>query len=98
MFYIKAGEVVALHPYVLHSGSLSVESNRSFSIVIYKKPTAADDRAVELPAAWERQKDCILIPGVDKFYLTLDELHTGDLKDNRGYVTGKRPVRLPTWN
>lgn len=98
-FYIKAGEVIALHPYVLHSGSLSVEPNRSFSIVIYKQPVPESTRAaVPLPNAWQRGQSHLKLPGIDKFYLTLEELHTGDLKDNRGYITGKRAIRLPRWD
>jgi len=97
MFYVRAGEVIALHPYVLHSGSLSVEPDRSFSILIYKKPATGGQPKAELPRAWAQRQDCLKIAGVDKFYLTLEELHTDDLKTNRGFVAGKRPVRLPTW-
>jgi hypothetical protein len=98
MFYIKTGEVIALHPYVLHSGSLSVEPDRSFSIVIYKQPVSEGvKRAVKLPGAWESARDLLKLPGIDKFYLTLDEFHTDDLRNNHGYIAGKRPIRLPTW-
>jgi hypothetical protein len=84
---------------VLHSGSLSVEPDRSFSILIYKQPAPEGEKAaVPLPNAWQRGQSHLKLPGIDKFYLTLEELHTGDLKDNRGYITGKRPVRLPNWN
>ena len=97
MFYVRAGEVIALHPYVLHSGSLSVEPNRSFSILIYKKLATVGKPQVELPRVWSQREDCLKIAGADKFYLTLEELHTDDLKTNRGFVAGKRPVRLPAW-
>jgi hypothetical protein len=97
LFYIKAGEVIALHPYVLHSGSLSVEPDRSFSIVIYKKPvTNEGQRRVQLPEQWRQKQELLKLAGIDKFYLTLEELHTDDLKDNRGYITDKKTVRLPT--
>jgi hypothetical protein len=97
MFYIQAGEVIALHPYVLHSGSLSVEPDRSFAILIYKKPAGESDRTVAMPEEWPQRQDCIRIPGVDKWYLTLEELHTDDLRDNRGFIADRRPVRLPNW-
>jgi len=96
-FFVPAGQVVALHPYVLHSGSLSVEPDRSFSVIIYKKPVTDNQQIIALPAAWQKGQDCLKIAGVDKFYLTLDELHTEDLKTNRGFITAKRPIRLPTW-
>ena len=95
MFYIKAGDVIALYPYVLHSGSLSVEPDRSFSIIIYKKPAQAEDLVVRLPDAWAGGQQQIKLPNVDKFYLTLEELHTAELKDNRGFIPARRPVRLP---
>lgn len=98
MFYVRAGEVIALHPYVLHSGSLSVEPDRGFAILIYKKPAGGSDRTVAMPQEWPGAKACIRIAGVDKFYLTLDELHTGDLEGNRGFILSKRPIRLPHWN
>ena len=97
MFYVRAGEVIALHPYVLHSGSLSVEPDRGFAIVIYKEPATDADRTVAMPQNWPQHKDCIKIEGVDKFYLTLDELHTGDLEANGGFIVDKRPIRLPNW-
>jgi hypothetical protein len=97
MFYVKAGEVIALHPYVLHSGSLSVEPDRSFSILIYKKPVTGTQQTVELPRVWQQRQDWLKIANVDKFYLTLAELHTDDLKDNRGFITDTRPLRLPDW-
>jgi hypothetical protein len=84
---------------VLHSGSLSVEPGRSFSIVIYKKPvTKSTDAPVRLPEDWRRGREHVRLPDIDKLYLTLDELHTGDLKNHRGYIAGKRPIRLPNWN
>jgi len=95
MFYVPAGDVIALHPYVLHSGSLSVEPDRSFSIMIYKKPAQAGDLVVKLPDAWEDWQESIKLPDVDKYYLTLEELHTGDLKDNNGFIAASRPLRLP---
>ena len=95
MFYIKAGDVIALYPYVLHSGSLSVEPDRSFSIIIYKKPALPQDLVVRLPDAWAGGQQQIKLPNVDKFYLTLEELHTAELKDNRGFIPARRPVRLP---
>ena len=95
MFYIKAGDVIALHPYVLHSGSLSVEPDRSFSIIIYKKPALPQDLVVRLPDAWAGGQQQIKLPNVDKLYLTLEELHTVELKDNRGFIPARRPVRLP---
>jgi hypothetical protein len=97
MFYIKAGDVIALHPYVLHSGSLSVEPDRSFSIIIYKKPVQTGDLIIRLPEAWADGQQHIKLPDVDKFYLTLKELHTGELKNNFGFITTRRPARLPTW-
>ena len=97
MFYIKAGDVIDLHPYVLHSGSLSVEPDRSFSIIIYKKPVQAEDLVVRLPDAWAGGQQQIKLPNVDKFYLTLEELHTAELKDNRGFIPARKPVRLPNW-
>lgn len=97
MFYVKAGEVIALYPYVLHSGSLSVEPDRSFSILIYKKPAGPDQQTVELPPAWQQRQAWLKIANVDKYYLTLAELHTDDLKDNHGFITDTQPLRLPDW-
>jgi hypothetical protein len=97
MFYVRAGEVIALHPYVLHSGSLSVEPDHNFSILIYKKPAATKRQVVALPDAWRQHQDWLKIVGADKFYLTLAELHTDDLKDNRGFIPATRPLRLPAW-
>jgi hypothetical protein len=97
MFYVRAGEVIALHPYVLHSGSLSVEPDRSFSIAIYKRPvTSESQRPVQLPEQWHQKEELLKLAGIDKFYLTLEELHTADLKNNRGYITDKMTIRLPT--
>lgn len=96
LFYVRAGEVIALHPYVLHSGSLSVEPDRSFSVIIYKKPVTGDGESrVRLPDDWAARKGLLKIPDVDKYYLTLDKLHTAELAANRGYITDKRPLRLP---
>jgi len=97
MFYVRAGAVIALHPYVLHSGSLSVEPDRSFSILIYKRPAAGDQHRIVLPAAWEKAQSRLKIAGADRFYLTLAELYTDDLKDLRGFITAPRPLRLPDW-
>ncbi len=112
MFYVKAGEVIALRPYVLHSGALSVEPNRDFSVIIYKEPLPTYqsrmslDSIVEewlqrapaqLPEQWEQKQTWLKIAGTDKYYLTLAELHTGDLADNRGFVVDTRPLRLPNW-
>jgi len=97
MFYVKAGDVIALHPYVLHSGSLSVEPDRSFSIIIYKKPAQAADSVVRLPNAWQQWQPRLKLPDIDKYFLTLEELHTAELKDNLGFIAGRRPVRLPQW-
>ena len=97
MFYVPAGDVIALHPYVLHSGSLSVEPDRSFSIMIYKKPVQAGDLVVKLPNAWEDWKKSIKLPDIDKYYLTLEELHNDDLRENRGYIADKNAIRLPNW-
>jgi len=95
MFYVEAGDVFALHPYVLHGGSLSVEPDRSFSIIIYKKPAQAEDLVVRLPDAWAGGQQQLKLPNIDKYYLTLKELHTAELKDNRGFIPTRRPVRLP---
>jgi hypothetical protein len=97
MFYVKAGDVIALHPYVFHSGSLSVEPDRSFSIIIYKKPIQAEDLVVRLPNAWPDRQQQMKLPDIDKYYLTLEELHTNELKDNLGVIPARRPVRLPVW-
>jgi hypothetical protein len=97
MFYVMAGDVIALHPYVLHSGSLSVEPDRSFSIIIYKKPALPGDLVVRLPDAWQNSRLRIKIPDIDKYYLTLDEMHTEELKDNLGFISARRPIRLPNW-
>ncbi len=97
VFYVKAGEVIALDPYVLHSGSLSVEPDRSFAILIYKQPATDTQQTLKLPAAWQQKQGWLKIAGVDKYYLTLAELHTDDLKTNRGFIADKRPIRLPTW-
>lgn len=97
LFFVPAGQVIALHPYVWHSGSLSVKADRSFSVVIYKKPATDSQQIITLPAAWQKGQECLKIAGADKFYLTLDELHTEDLKTNRGFIMDKRPIRLPTW-
>ena len=97
MFYVRAGDVIALHPYVLHSGSLSVEPDRSFSIMIYKKPVQAGDFVVRLPEAWEEGQESLKLPGIDKYYLTLEELHATELKDNNGFISAPRPLRLPAW-
>ncbi len=96
MFYINAGDVIALHPYVLHSGSLSVEPDRSFSIIIYKKPAQAGDFVVWVPDAWQDWRESLKLPGIDKYYLTLAELRTAELKNNNGFIAARRPVRLPT--
>ncbi|HEC04473.1 MAG TPA: hypothetical protein ENI81_13140 [Phycisphaerales bacterium] len=97
MFYVNAGEVIALHPYVLHSGSLSVEPDRSFSIMIYKKPVETGDLVVPLPDAWRDWEKSLKLPEIDKYYLTLEQLHTAELKDNRGFIAAARPLRLPVW-
>jgi hypothetical protein len=97
MFYVKAGNVIALHPYVLHSGSLSVEPDRSFSIIIYKKPAQTSDLIVRLPDQWQSWKQHLKLPDIDKFYLTQEELHTPELKNNKGFIAGRRPLWLPTW-
>ena len=97
LFFVRAGEVIALHPYVLHSGSLSVEPDRSFSAIIYKKPKTDNQQIIALPPAWQKGQDCLKIAGADKFYLTLEELHTDDLKANRGFIAEKEPIRLPAW-
>ena len=98
LFYVRSGEVIALHPYVLHSGSLSVEPDKSFSIIIYKKPvTNTKELVVELPKDWAKWKNSLKIENVDKYYLTLEELHTAELKTNCGYIAGKKPIRLPVW-
>jgi hypothetical protein len=97
MFYIRAGDVIAMHPHVLHSGSLSVEPDRSFSIMIYKKPVRAGDLVVRLPEAWEDGQESLKLSDIDKYYLTLEELHTGELKDNNGFIAASRPLRLPAW-
>lgn len=97
MFYVKAGDVIDLHPYVLHSGSLSVEPDRSFSIMIYKKPAEAADLVVRLPEVWKDWQNALKLPNIDKYYLTLEELHTVELTKNKGFVAGPRPLRLPTW-
>lgn len=98
MFYVPAGDVIALYPYVLHSGSLSVEPDKSFSIMIYKKPAEAADLVVNLPDAWEKGQKLLKLPDIDKYYLTLEELHTADLKDNKGFIAASKPLRLPAWN
>ena len=97
MFYVPAGDVIALHPYILHSGSLSVEPDRSFSIMIYKKPVEPGDLVVSLPDAWEDWKESLKLPDIDKYYLTLEDLHTADLKENKGFIAASRPLRLPVW-
>ncbi|MCP4256618.1 MAG: hypothetical protein GY774_03715 [Planctomycetes bacterium] len=97
MFYVKAGNVIALHPYVLHSGSLSVEPDRSFSIIIYKKPAQTADLIVRLPDAWQTWQQHLKLPDIDKYYLTLEELHTPELKNNDGFIAARRPLWLPTW-
>jgi len=97
MFYIKAGDVIALHPYVLHSGSLSVEPDKSFSIIIYKKPAQSADSVVRLPAAWQKWQQHLKLPDIDKYYLTLEELHAAELTGNKGYIAAREPVRLPVW-
>ena len=97
MFYVPAGDVIALHPYVLHSGSLSVEPDRSFSIMIYKKPVESGDLVVRLPDAWEEGQKLLKLADIDKYYLTLEKLHTGELKDNNGFIAASRPLRLPAW-
>ncbi|MEA3225914.1 MAG: hypothetical protein U9Q07_08180 [Planctomycetota bacterium] len=97
MFYINAGDVIALHPYVLHSGSLSVEPDRSFSIIIYKKPAQTEDLVIRLPDAWQNWQGSLKLPDIDKYYLTLEELHTAELKNNKGFIAARRSVRLPAW-
>jgi len=97
MFYVRAGNVIALHPYVLHSGSLSVEPDRSFSIMIYKKPVQAQDLVVRLPEEWEEGQESLKLLDIDKYYLTLEQLHTTELKDNNGFISAPRPLRLPAW-
>lgn len=97
MFYIKAGDVIALHPYVLHSGSLSVEPDRSFSIVIYKQPAQARDLVVWLPENWSIWKERLKLPGIDKYYLNLPKLQTGELEGHPGTIPSPRPIRLPAW-
>lgn len=97
MFYVKAGNVIALHPHVLHSGSLSVEPDRSFSIIIYKKPAQTKDQVVRLPEAWQNWQQRLKLPDIDKYYLTLEELHTPELNNIEGFIAARRPVWLPTW-
>lgn len=97
MFYVSAGEVIALHPYVLHSGSLSVEPDRSFSIMIYKKPVQSGGLVVRLPDAWDDWRESVKLPEIDKYYLTLEELHTGELTANNGFIAAPKPLRLPAW-
>ena len=97
MFYVRAGDVIALHPYVLHSGSLSVEPDRSFSIMIYKKPVETGNLVVPLSNAWQDWQKSLKLPEIDKYYLTLEELHTAELKDNKGLIAAPRPLRLPAW-
>lgn len=92
LFYIKAGDVIALHPYVLHSGSLSVEPDGTFSIIIYKKPAEVKDLAVRLPDTWTEWQELIKLPDIDKYYLTLEELHTAELKANKGFIPSRRIV------
>ncbi|OHB77802.1 MAG: hypothetical protein A2Z25_15415 [Planctomycetes bacterium RBG_16_55_9] len=92
MFHVKAGDVIALYPYVLHSGSLSVEPDKSFSVIIYKKPAHAADLVVRLPEAWKDWQRHLKIPDIDKYYLTLEELHTAELKDNKGFIAARRRV------
>lgn len=97
MFYVKAGNVIALHPYVLHSGSLSVEPDRSFSIIIYKKPIEKEDLVVRLPKEWQSWQQQLKLPDIDKYFLTFEELHTPELKNNNGFIAARKPVWLPTW-
>jgi len=98
LFLVRAGEVIALHPYVLHSGSLSVEPDGSFSVIIYKKPvTDKKELAVKLPDAWAKWQKALKIENVDKWFLTLADLHTAELETNLGHVADKRPFRLPVW-
>ena len=92
MFYVKAGDVIALHPYVLHSGSLSVEPDGTFSIIIYKKPAEAGDHVVRLPDEWTDGRELFKLPDIDKYYLTLEELHTAELKNNKGFIASRRIV------
>ena len=65
--------------------------------MIYKKPVEAGDLVVRLPEAWEDWQKSLKLPDIDKYYLALEELHTGELKDNNGFITAARPLRLPVW-
>lgn len=65
--------------------------------MIYKKPVQAGDLVVKLPDAWEDRQKLLKLTEIDKYYLTLEELHTAELKDNKGFIEAARPVRLPAW-
>ena len=98
LYYVRAGDVIMLYPNVLHSGSLSVEPDRSFSIVIYKKPIIdTKELVVKLPKDWAKRQKFLKIENVDKYFLTLEELHIAELETNCGYIADKRPLRLPVW-
>ncbi len=90
-FYVKAGEVIALSPLVLHSGSLAVESDGIFSVIIYKKPIEDTKQVLSnIPKIWYEKKQLIAVPDADKFLLTIEELHsTDELKKNKGYISNK---------
>jgi hypothetical protein len=52
---------------------------------------------VRLPEAWEDWRHSLKLPDVDKHYLTLEELHTGELRQNKGFIAAPKPLRLPAW-
>ncbi len=87
LFYVEKNHVIALHPLVVHSGSLSTNPNNHFSIMVYKKAT--DDTYVypfAIPEEWEQHKDLIKLKDRNKYFLTLE--------DGPGDITEKR-LRIP---
>ena len=54
--------------------------------MIYKKPVEAGDLFASLPDVWQDWQKFLKLPEIDKYYLTLEELHTAELKDNKGFI------------
>ncbi len=52
---------------------------------------------MKLPKDWAKRQKFLKIENVDKYFLTLEELHIAELETNCGYIADKRPFRLPVW-
>ena len=95
LFYVRAGEMVSIDPLVLHTGSLSVDADGHFAVMIAKRTvdTGAADGG-DLPPEWHRWQERLRI-APHKFFLTLEELQeAAGVPGHPGYVGGREPIRL----